>query len=276
MSNRYIRIIYIVFFFFSMLREPPRSTLSSSSAASDVYKRQYQRRVRGTDGVSRAGGSTSYRSGMVRGPPAAAAEAAWEEEKLQELQQAEMAYRQACDVIGRFKVAERERLQRQIRVEEHLPRLQRHMEAFTHRTLREQFKQPLTYNLKQVALAKANGWKMPKGTPVRCGTSHDKLIATAPRLPRLPWDVSDIAAWRQHVYGLETVEDLTMEGEIEQEWEMFHSQSPVQSSPVRGAEGPALGEAAGMSEGERARFVQRMAEELGIPADQIQLSLNGC
>eukprot|EP00658_Telonema_sp_P-2_P042771 TRINITY_DN3075_c0_g1_i3.p1 TRINITY_DN3075_c0_g1~~TRINITY_DN3075_c0_g1_i3.p1 ORF type:complete len:243 (+),score=38.48 TRINITY_DN3075_c0_g1_i3:114-842(+) len=31
-----------------MIRRPPRSTLSSSSAASDVYKRQYQRRVRGT------------------------------------------------------------------------------------------------------------------------------------------------------------------------------------------------------------------------------------
>eukprot|EP00828_Plagiopyla_frontata_P041992 TRINITY_DN6151_c0_g1_i2.p1 TRINITY_DN6151_c0_g1~~TRINITY_DN6151_c0_g1_i2.p1 ORF type:complete len:107 (+),score=29.66 TRINITY_DN6151_c0_g1_i2:87-407(+) len=30
-----------------MLRRPPRSTLSSSSAASDVYKRQYQRRVHG-------------------------------------------------------------------------------------------------------------------------------------------------------------------------------------------------------------------------------------
>eukprot|EP00656_Telonema_subtile_P031388 TRINITY_DN34358_c0_g1_i1.p1 TRINITY_DN34358_c0_g1~~TRINITY_DN34358_c0_g1_i1.p1 ORF type:complete len:394 (+),score=148.35 TRINITY_DN34358_c0_g1_i1:110-1291(+) len=30
-----------------MIRRPPRSTLSSSSAASDVYKRQYQRRVRG-------------------------------------------------------------------------------------------------------------------------------------------------------------------------------------------------------------------------------------
>eukprot|EP00656_Telonema_subtile_P044476 TRINITY_DN50731_c0_g1_i2.p1 TRINITY_DN50731_c0_g1~~TRINITY_DN50731_c0_g1_i2.p1 ORF type:complete len:422 (-),score=83.95 TRINITY_DN50731_c0_g1_i2:51-1316(-) len=30
-----------------MRRRPPRSTLSSSSAASDVYKRQYQRRVRG-------------------------------------------------------------------------------------------------------------------------------------------------------------------------------------------------------------------------------------
>eukprot|EP00658_Telonema_sp_P-2_P020726 TRINITY_DN18217_c0_g1_i2.p1 TRINITY_DN18217_c0_g1~~TRINITY_DN18217_c0_g1_i2.p1 ORF type:complete len:422 (-),score=137.75 TRINITY_DN18217_c0_g1_i2:2-1267(-) len=29
-----------------MIRRPPRSTLSSSSAASDVYKRQYQRRVR--------------------------------------------------------------------------------------------------------------------------------------------------------------------------------------------------------------------------------------
>eukprot|EP00658_Telonema_sp_P-2_P010691 TRINITY_DN1403_c0_g1_i7.p1 TRINITY_DN1403_c0_g1~~TRINITY_DN1403_c0_g1_i7.p1 ORF type:complete len:144 (+),score=50.01 TRINITY_DN1403_c0_g1_i7:87-518(+) len=35
------------FFFFLMIRRPPRSTLSSSSAASDVYKRQYQRRVRG-------------------------------------------------------------------------------------------------------------------------------------------------------------------------------------------------------------------------------------
>eukprot|EP00656_Telonema_subtile_P057755 TRINITY_DN957_c0_g1_i1.p1 TRINITY_DN957_c0_g1~~TRINITY_DN957_c0_g1_i1.p1 ORF type:complete len:377 (+),score=72.06 TRINITY_DN957_c0_g1_i1:91-1221(+) len=32
-----------------MIRRPPRSTLSSSSAASDVYKRQYQRRVRGQD-----------------------------------------------------------------------------------------------------------------------------------------------------------------------------------------------------------------------------------
>eukprot|EP00828_Plagiopyla_frontata_P041440 TRINITY_DN5906_c0_g1_i4.p1 TRINITY_DN5906_c0_g1~~TRINITY_DN5906_c0_g1_i4.p1 ORF type:complete len:342 (+),score=60.73 TRINITY_DN5906_c0_g1_i4:122-1147(+) len=31
-----------------MIRRPPRSTLSSSSAASDVYKRQYQRRVHGT------------------------------------------------------------------------------------------------------------------------------------------------------------------------------------------------------------------------------------
>eukprot|EP00658_Telonema_sp_P-2_P043061 TRINITY_DN31018_c0_g1_i1.p1 TRINITY_DN31018_c0_g1~~TRINITY_DN31018_c0_g1_i1.p1 ORF type:complete len:162 (-),score=35.14 TRINITY_DN31018_c0_g1_i1:336-821(-) len=31
-----------------MIRRPPRSTLSSSSAASDVYKRQYQRRVRET------------------------------------------------------------------------------------------------------------------------------------------------------------------------------------------------------------------------------------
>eukprot|EP00658_Telonema_sp_P-2_P016149 TRINITY_DN16256_c0_g1_i2.p1 TRINITY_DN16256_c0_g1~~TRINITY_DN16256_c0_g1_i2.p1 ORF type:complete len:239 (-),score=68.51 TRINITY_DN16256_c0_g1_i2:1119-1835(-) len=36
-----------MFFFFLMIRRPPRSTLSSSSAASDVYKRQYQRRVRG-------------------------------------------------------------------------------------------------------------------------------------------------------------------------------------------------------------------------------------
>eukprot|EP00656_Telonema_subtile_P053953 TRINITY_DN7917_c0_g2_i4.p1 TRINITY_DN7917_c0_g2~~TRINITY_DN7917_c0_g2_i4.p1 ORF type:complete len:358 (+),score=82.41 TRINITY_DN7917_c0_g2_i4:89-1162(+) len=35
-----------------MIRRPPRSTLSSSSAASDVYKRQYQRRVRG-GGVAR-------------------------------------------------------------------------------------------------------------------------------------------------------------------------------------------------------------------------------
>eukprot|EP00658_Telonema_sp_P-2_P011221 TRINITY_DN14261_c0_g1_i4.p1 TRINITY_DN14261_c0_g1~~TRINITY_DN14261_c0_g1_i4.p1 ORF type:complete len:232 (+),score=62.55 TRINITY_DN14261_c0_g1_i4:132-827(+) len=33
-----------------MIRRPPRSTLSSSSAASDVYKRQYQRRVRGMEG----------------------------------------------------------------------------------------------------------------------------------------------------------------------------------------------------------------------------------
>eukprot|EP00658_Telonema_sp_P-2_P027144 TRINITY_DN21027_c0_g2_i2.p1 TRINITY_DN21027_c0_g2~~TRINITY_DN21027_c0_g2_i2.p1 ORF type:complete len:273 (+),score=102.64 TRINITY_DN21027_c0_g2_i2:109-927(+) len=40
-------VIHCFFFFFLMIRRPPRSTLSSSSAASDVYKRQYQRRVRG-------------------------------------------------------------------------------------------------------------------------------------------------------------------------------------------------------------------------------------
>eukprot|EP00831_Metopus_contortus_P045092 TRINITY_DN3613_c0_g1_i3.p1 TRINITY_DN3613_c0_g1~~TRINITY_DN3613_c0_g1_i3.p1 ORF type:complete len:104 (-),score=34.33 TRINITY_DN3613_c0_g1_i3:48-359(-) len=35
------------FFFFLMIRRPPRSTQGVSSAASDVYKRQYQRRVHG-------------------------------------------------------------------------------------------------------------------------------------------------------------------------------------------------------------------------------------
>eukprot|EP00831_Metopus_contortus_P017290 TRINITY_DN17283_c0_g1_i3.p1 TRINITY_DN17283_c0_g1~~TRINITY_DN17283_c0_g1_i3.p1 ORF type:complete len:139 (-),score=30.98 TRINITY_DN17283_c0_g1_i3:102-518(-) len=38
---------YILFFFFLMIRRPPRSTQGVSSAASDVYKRQYQRRVHG-------------------------------------------------------------------------------------------------------------------------------------------------------------------------------------------------------------------------------------
>eukprot|EP00656_Telonema_subtile_P026786 TRINITY_DN2876_c0_g1_i12.p1 TRINITY_DN2876_c0_g1~~TRINITY_DN2876_c0_g1_i12.p1 ORF type:complete len:230 (+),score=33.50 TRINITY_DN2876_c0_g1_i12:120-809(+) len=38
-----------------MIRRPPRSTLSSSSAASDVYKRQYQRRVRGSASPSKGG-----------------------------------------------------------------------------------------------------------------------------------------------------------------------------------------------------------------------------
>eukprot|EP00656_Telonema_subtile_P033922 TRINITY_DN3804_c0_g1_i4.p1 TRINITY_DN3804_c0_g1~~TRINITY_DN3804_c0_g1_i4.p1 ORF type:complete len:574 (-),score=184.92 TRINITY_DN3804_c0_g1_i4:28-1749(-) len=41
------------FRFFVMIRRPPRSTLSSSSAASDVYKRQYQRRVRGNNAHGR-------------------------------------------------------------------------------------------------------------------------------------------------------------------------------------------------------------------------------
>eukprot|EP00825_Cyclidium_porcatum_P035814 TRINITY_DN37604_c0_g1_i1.p2 TRINITY_DN37604_c0_g1~~TRINITY_DN37604_c0_g1_i1.p2 ORF type:complete len:120 (-),score=34.61 TRINITY_DN37604_c0_g1_i1:215-574(-) len=35
------------YFFFLMIRRPPRSTHCISSAASDVYKRQYQRRVHG-------------------------------------------------------------------------------------------------------------------------------------------------------------------------------------------------------------------------------------
>eukprot|EP00657_Telonema_sp_P-1_P005888 TRINITY_DN2368_c0_g1_i4.p2 TRINITY_DN2368_c0_g1~~TRINITY_DN2368_c0_g1_i4.p2 ORF type:complete len:100 (+),score=35.79 TRINITY_DN2368_c0_g1_i4:103-402(+) len=40
------------FFFFLMIRRPPRSTQSRSSAASDVYKRQYQRRVRGAQQIA--------------------------------------------------------------------------------------------------------------------------------------------------------------------------------------------------------------------------------
>eukprot|EP00656_Telonema_subtile_P010379 TRINITY_DN14999_c0_g1_i1.p2 TRINITY_DN14999_c0_g1~~TRINITY_DN14999_c0_g1_i1.p2 ORF type:complete len:100 (+),score=31.34 TRINITY_DN14999_c0_g1_i1:63-362(+) len=46
-----------------MIRRPPRSTLSSSSAASDVYKRQYQRRVRdGSAGMERRDTSKRIRS----------------------------------------------------------------------------------------------------------------------------------------------------------------------------------------------------------------------
>eukprot|EP00831_Metopus_contortus_P014384 TRINITY_DN15954_c0_g1_i3.p2 TRINITY_DN15954_c0_g1~~TRINITY_DN15954_c0_g1_i3.p2 ORF type:complete len:126 (-),score=39.26 TRINITY_DN15954_c0_g1_i3:40-417(-) len=37
----------VICFFFLMIRRPPRSTQGVSSAASDVYKRQYQRRVHG-------------------------------------------------------------------------------------------------------------------------------------------------------------------------------------------------------------------------------------
>eukprot|EP00656_Telonema_subtile_P037806 TRINITY_DN4218_c0_g1_i1.p1 TRINITY_DN4218_c0_g1~~TRINITY_DN4218_c0_g1_i1.p1 ORF type:complete len:256 (-),score=64.00 TRINITY_DN4218_c0_g1_i1:247-1014(-) len=44
-----------------MIRRPPRSTLSSSSAASDVYKRQYQRRVRGLLSATMALHGTSKR-----------------------------------------------------------------------------------------------------------------------------------------------------------------------------------------------------------------------
>eukprot|EP00658_Telonema_sp_P-2_P002742 TRINITY_DN1101_c0_g1_i7.p1 TRINITY_DN1101_c0_g1~~TRINITY_DN1101_c0_g1_i7.p1 ORF type:complete len:103 (-),score=26.26 TRINITY_DN1101_c0_g1_i7:71-379(-) len=48
-----------------MIRRPPRSTLSSSSAASDVYKRQYQRRVRGLctllECIARRGIKDEYR-----------------------------------------------------------------------------------------------------------------------------------------------------------------------------------------------------------------------
>eukprot|EP00825_Cyclidium_porcatum_P048824 TRINITY_DN8308_c0_g1_i5.p1 TRINITY_DN8308_c0_g1~~TRINITY_DN8308_c0_g1_i5.p1 ORF type:complete len:197 (-),score=33.06 TRINITY_DN8308_c0_g1_i5:71-661(-) len=40
---------FLFFFFFLMIRRPPRSTHCISSAASDVYKRQYQRRVHGHD-----------------------------------------------------------------------------------------------------------------------------------------------------------------------------------------------------------------------------------
>eukprot|EP00825_Cyclidium_porcatum_P001406 TRINITY_DN10640_c0_g1_i1.p7 TRINITY_DN10640_c0_g1~~TRINITY_DN10640_c0_g1_i1.p7 ORF type:complete len:153 (+),score=18.25 TRINITY_DN10640_c0_g1_i1:82-540(+) len=40
--------LFLFLFFFLMIRRPPRSTHCISSAASDVYKRQYQRRVHGS------------------------------------------------------------------------------------------------------------------------------------------------------------------------------------------------------------------------------------
>eukprot|EP00831_Metopus_contortus_P075086 TRINITY_DN68701_c0_g1_i1.p1 TRINITY_DN68701_c0_g1~~TRINITY_DN68701_c0_g1_i1.p1 ORF type:complete len:122 (+),score=22.22 TRINITY_DN68701_c0_g1_i1:1-366(+) len=42
-----VPVILDIVFFFLMIRRPPRSTQGVSSAASDVYKRQYQRRVHG-------------------------------------------------------------------------------------------------------------------------------------------------------------------------------------------------------------------------------------
>eukprot|EP00831_Metopus_contortus_P041219 TRINITY_DN32311_c0_g1_i1.p1 TRINITY_DN32311_c0_g1~~TRINITY_DN32311_c0_g1_i1.p1 ORF type:complete len:224 (-),score=72.51 TRINITY_DN32311_c0_g1_i1:5-676(-) len=44
---RFLSLISSHIFFFLMIRRPPRSTQGVSSAASDVYKRQYQRRVHG-------------------------------------------------------------------------------------------------------------------------------------------------------------------------------------------------------------------------------------
>ena len=45
------RLNGVMFCFFLMIRRPPRSTLDRSSAASDVYKRQAQRRQRLRDAV---------------------------------------------------------------------------------------------------------------------------------------------------------------------------------------------------------------------------------
>eukprot|EP00656_Telonema_subtile_P012306 TRINITY_DN16191_c0_g1_i2.p1 TRINITY_DN16191_c0_g1~~TRINITY_DN16191_c0_g1_i2.p1 ORF type:complete len:122 (+),score=14.66 TRINITY_DN16191_c0_g1_i2:32-397(+) len=58
-------------FFFLMIRQPPRSTLSSSSAASDVYKRQYQRRVRGASPESTlrcTAGTAHHHARLVASP----------------------------------------------------------------------------------------------------------------------------------------------------------------------------------------------------------------
>eukprot|EP00825_Cyclidium_porcatum_P049950 TRINITY_DN8762_c0_g1_i10.p3 TRINITY_DN8762_c0_g1~~TRINITY_DN8762_c0_g1_i10.p3 ORF type:complete len:181 (-),score=62.95 TRINITY_DN8762_c0_g1_i10:285-827(-) len=46
-KNYLVIFFFFFFFFFLMIRRPPRSTHCISSAASDVYKRQYQRRVHG-------------------------------------------------------------------------------------------------------------------------------------------------------------------------------------------------------------------------------------
>eukprot|EP00656_Telonema_subtile_P051240 TRINITY_DN6846_c0_g1_i1.p1 TRINITY_DN6846_c0_g1~~TRINITY_DN6846_c0_g1_i1.p1 ORF type:complete len:2023 (-),score=801.54 TRINITY_DN6846_c0_g1_i1:246-6314(-) len=58
-------VLSLYLFFFLMIRRPPRSTLSSSSAASDVYKRQYQRRVR--DRLALMGCVTRRPSGPLLG-----------------------------------------------------------------------------------------------------------------------------------------------------------------------------------------------------------------
>eukprot|EP00658_Telonema_sp_P-2_P054869 TRINITY_DN43630_c0_g1_i1.p1 TRINITY_DN43630_c0_g1~~TRINITY_DN43630_c0_g1_i1.p1 ORF type:complete len:266 (+),score=97.45 TRINITY_DN43630_c0_g1_i1:125-922(+) len=52
-----------------MIRRPPRSTLSSSSAASDVYKRQYQRRVRETPLATMSFFGSLFGSGKPKAPP---------------------------------------------------------------------------------------------------------------------------------------------------------------------------------------------------------------
>eukprot|EP00658_Telonema_sp_P-2_P062646 TRINITY_DN5132_c0_g1_i3.p1 TRINITY_DN5132_c0_g1~~TRINITY_DN5132_c0_g1_i3.p1 ORF type:complete len:575 (-),score=58.64 TRINITY_DN5132_c0_g1_i3:289-2013(-) len=52
-----------------MIRRPPRSTLSSSSAASDVYKRQYQRRVRGISCCSMALSPRSHHASLAADTP---------------------------------------------------------------------------------------------------------------------------------------------------------------------------------------------------------------
>eukprot|EP00831_Metopus_contortus_P080789 TRINITY_DN8344_c0_g1_i1.p1 TRINITY_DN8344_c0_g1~~TRINITY_DN8344_c0_g1_i1.p1 ORF type:complete len:328 (+),score=95.33 TRINITY_DN8344_c0_g1_i1:40-984(+) len=46
-GTQLVALTLYLFFFFLMIRRPPRSTQGVSSAASDVYKRQYQRRVHG-------------------------------------------------------------------------------------------------------------------------------------------------------------------------------------------------------------------------------------
>eukprot|EP00658_Telonema_sp_P-2_P019799 TRINITY_DN17796_c0_g1_i1.p1 TRINITY_DN17796_c0_g1~~TRINITY_DN17796_c0_g1_i1.p1 ORF type:complete len:372 (-),score=32.43 TRINITY_DN17796_c0_g1_i1:528-1643(-) len=51
-----------------MIRRPPRSTLSSSSAASDVYKRQYQRRVRGKHTVAMRPCPVPFYPSLLAGP----------------------------------------------------------------------------------------------------------------------------------------------------------------------------------------------------------------
>ena len=59
-----------------MIRRPPRSTLSSSSAASDVYKRQYQEKVKA--GQAKKASSGFGGKGIERLDAARDAERAWE------------------------------------------------------------------------------------------------------------------------------------------------------------------------------------------------------
>lgn len=200
---------------------------------------------------------------MVLGPPLEATIAQWQQEKAAEVEAAEMAYQQARAVIARVKSVEMDRLHRQIRIEEQQPTLQRDMRILLKQQLRTEVPGPMAKDLRKLIRARSNRSRQAvRARTIRCGDTISGPLAVEEKLPHPPLDCNDVAAWRAHVHGVSDTEDCEMETQLIQDMNLWEElEKAPSSSPL-----------VAMSAFDQANFVEQMARELGVSADQIRLS----